>query len=332
MRECSQKHSTGCYSVLRLYQRQMKLPHLRSVSHVSDACEDSWSFCVYSVCINSRGILGYSATPQPRLVPIWLLLGSLESLLHRPAWCVGIMKRKQCIKPAETHVAGESLGVGHYGLSSPSLEEVFLRVTTEEHASSPQAVPPQHTSHPDSTDSPHDHTNSSTSTPFASHSNGQSRRDEPSRDGTSHASGSAVGGTASPATAAGQAPRPLRSLSSASASASASELHGDGDHTSAFETVDLDDRPMYKQQLPAEQQHVHQPPLTAGLSGHSPRSSTASAVRADGTGPPSYGTKAGAYQPPAGWHRHVKYMARLAYLLPLPLTSPTNGVSEGVHR
>mmetsp|Transcript_7891 Transcript_7891/g.23248 ORF Transcript_7891/g.23248 Transcript_7891/m.23248 type:complete len:2373 (+) Transcript_7891:472-7590(+) len=206
---------------------------------------------------------------------------------------------------------GESLGVGHYGLSSPSLEEVFLRVTTEEHASSPQAVPPQHTSHPDSTDSPHDHTNSSTSTPFASHSNGQSRRDEPSRDGTSHASGSAVGGTASPATAAGQAPRPLRSLSSASASASASELHGDGDHTSAFETVDLDDRPMYKQQLPAEQQHVHQPPLTAGLSGHSPRSSTASAVRADGTGPPSYGTKAGAYQPPAGWHRHVRHFREM---------------------
>ena len=37
--------------------------------------------------------------------------------------------------------AGEALGVLHYGLSMPTLEEVFLRVTTDAHQ--PQSKPPQ---------------------------------------------------------------------------------------------------------------------------------------------------------------------------------------------
>ena len=118
--------------------------------------------------------------------------------------------------------AGESLGVGHYGLSSPSLEEVFLRVTTDA---------------PSSTAASDDPALPSSAIPDAA------------RGGTGPTAAAAASSTRGRSDALGsgmergggaeaEPPGALRRLRPAAASASASELHGD--HSGGdFHAVDI---------------------------------------------------------------------------------------------
>lgn len=158
-----------------------------------------------------------------RLSQLQAIAGCCRTVRACPAPC-------SIVQPAPWS-AGESLGVGHYGLSSPSLEEVFLRVTTDAPSTDAPSADAPSTAASDgqalsSSSIPDTARGCSTAPTAAAVSPTRGRSDADS-------SGSERGGGAE----AGEPPGALRRLASAAASASASELHGD--HSGDFHAVDI---------------------------------------------------------------------------------------------